>query len=157
MKGAPRISELAIGDLCTVINPHNFFEPVSVLRIVNWATNGDIEGQFYGRHTFDWYIDRRLAKFAFLPSWYQPSDRKFYYASKPMHYTHPPFTNILSKETFNTRDIVAFGFSLQKNLKIPKAIVRLTLEAWRNMQFKPDAIGEPVCEAKDDDLEELRT
>jgi hypothetical protein len=158
IKGITKIAELATGDLCVVRNPYNFFEPISVLRVLNWNEAGTIEGQFYGKHTFEWYIDRRLAKFPFKPAWYQPSDRKFYFMTKPLHYTHPPFTNILSEEAvFNTSNIIAFGFELQKDGKLPRAIVKLALDAWRHMDFKPSAVGESTYEAKDDDLADLRS
>ena len=88
VKGASRISELAEGDMCIITNPKDFFEPVSVLRIITWDEDGFLEGQFYGRHTFEWYIDRRLAKFPFQPAWYQPSDERFYYLPKPLHTSH---------------------------------------------------------------------
>jgi hypothetical protein len=157
VKDQARISELTVGDLCVIKNPYNFFEPISVLRVLKWDDKGNMEGQFYGKHTFEWYIDRRLAKFPFKPAWYQPSDRKFYYNTKPMHYAHPPFTNVLAQESvFNTSNIIAFGFELQKDQKIPRAIVKLALDAWRTMNFQPAAIGEPTYEAKDDDLADLR-
>ena len=144
--------------MCIITNPKDFFEPVSVLRIITWNEDGFLEGQFYGRHTFEWYIDRRLAKFPFQPAWYQPSDERFYYLPKPLHSSHRPFTNILSEEkSFNIRNIVAFGFHLQKDLKIPRAVVKIALDAWRIMVFEKDAVGAPTFEAKDDDLEDLRS
>ena len=143
--------------MCVIKNPHNFFEPISVMKIVSLSEDGHIVGQFYGSHTFDWYIDRRLAKCLFKPAWFQPSDCRFYYLAKRLHWSHPPFTNALAKEfDFLSSNIVAFGFHLQKDLKLPRKLVRMALDAWRSMTFHPEATGDATYEAEDAESDDLR-
>jgi hypothetical protein len=45
---------------------------------------------------------------------------------------------------------------LQKDLKLPRAVVRVALDAWRAMVFHDDAVGVATYEALDDDMRDLQ-
>ena len=155
-KDISKISELAQGDMLVILNPSDYFEPLSVMKLISWDGDGYIIAQFYGKFNFEWYVDRRIAKQKYYPCWYQPSDTQFYYRQTPMHRSHPPFTNELAQEhVFKIENIITFGFHLQKNLRLPREVAKLSLNAWRNMTFEPDASGTATFEAKDSDMQDL--
>jgi len=146
-KDAKNIEALQKGDLCIVSLPSDLFEPMAVMKFIDYLEEGRVEMQWFGRYYLSWYIDVRMRQMEWEPAWWQANQRKFYFAKKPTHSNHKPFTNVHSEAQILKTDIIAFQFKLNDDSRLPGRVADYALRTWRRLGNPPDgAWGERTYE-----------
>jgi len=79
---------------------------------------------------FQWLGNKPLAEASkpFAPGWVSPKDNKGYYSQKPIHPSHPPWTNIDTATDLEVSAIIAKGDILNATGRV-NASTRATIEA----------------------------
>ena len=128
------IKELKAGDMCIVHHPKIGFEPLAVMKFIQEIDDGLMELQWYGSFRLIWYFDLRLRSQKWRPGYWQQSTKEFYFSTKKLHVSHPPFTNLHSEDIVRKEQIVFFNFKLNKADKLPQEIAEKTLEKFRTLE-----------------------
>ena len=58
------------------------------------------------------------------PGYVLKNENKRYYRPKPLHYTHPPYTNMISETVLEVSDVIGLPFQLDAELRIPASVLR---------------------------------
>ena len=147
LKGPESISDLRPGDLFLATIPFNGSEPVSLLEFISYdipdrteaAHNTPVIARWMGHQPHEHFIDTRFYTQRWQPGWYQPNTGESYFQPRPIHVSHPPFTNVISVDKILRSDIFLFGFELQRQkantLRMPNEVVQRALVKYRTMDI----------------------
>ena len=91
--------------------------PFSIGKILRVSDTGVLDVHWFGSNN-----NSMLSTWA--PGYVQKNENKRYYRQKPLHHSHPPYTNSLSETVLTVRDIIGSPFQLNPELRIPSFVLR---------------------------------
>jgi hypothetical protein len=144
LKSASDVQEIQFGDLFLATTPFNGFEPISVMKFISSSSDGKVVGQWMGAFKLVWHINTRLRVQQWFPGWFQPNTQEFYFTSKPIHHSHPPFTNLLSEDEIFLKDIFVFNFCLRHDQRLPKDVAQRGICKYRTMKIPAKTEKGPI-------------
>ncbi len=125
------IDQLRKGDLCLLHLPGEEEEKLTLCVYL-----GVDEGDGPNEIIVQWYdtssvrfadLPDKLRRAVWMPGWYQPKTRQYYFLSHPQHRSHPEYTNLLSDHSLTARNILLHGLSLERN-RLSAATVETALQ-----------------------------
>jgi hypothetical protein len=135
LKGKDEAKNIKVDDLFLATTPFNGFEPISVMKFMSSSEDGKVTAQWMGSYKLAWHINTRLKIQQWVPGWFQPGTREFYFTPRPIHSSHPPFTNILSEDEIRLENIFVFNFKLRQDNRLPHDVAREGIRKYRTMDI----------------------
>ena len=91
--------------------------PFSIGKVLRVSEKGVLDIHWYGSNN-----NSMISTWA--PGYVLKNENKRYYRPKPLHYTHPPYTNMISETVLEVSDVIGLPFQLDAELCIPASVLR---------------------------------
>ena len=91
--------------------------PFAIGKVLRVSDKGKLDIHWYGS-------DNNNMLSTWTPGYIFEKENKRYYKPKPLHHSHPPYTNLASETVLYVSDVIGLPFQLDAELRIPNPVLR---------------------------------